>query len=479
VRHNATENPSIAVIVLDTLRADAFRAGFDYLHGDTLAGLDDPNAVLASEITPSYDPADIGVARFSNAYSTAHWTVPAHASLFVGKYASEAGVHGRSPTLDCPEQTLAEAFSAAGYTTRCLSANPQLVQYDGWERGFDEFVRRENLGRTSERMFDWATHVEETDPGLKRYFSGICECILSDCDTLASLRHGYEMARTPSWDGGARAVRKRLDATTFGEQEFLFVNLMDAHTPYHPPPGENDPVTVVVADALAEDVDDPNRIREAYSTAVADLAEQYRAILARLHEDFEYVITLSDHGELLGEHGLWNHSIGLHPQLIHVPLVITGRNVDDETTGTIERGVHDDAVSILDVHRTAAELAGIEVDSRGVDLTDPSPRAPPRELLFESHGLLPFHESQFERKGLPASLFDHWQTPLAGFYTEDGAYCYETDPDSFRVLGGTTLDDPEARLRELVESLDRRSVGDADLTVSDEVRGRLEELGYA
>ncbi len=431
---------SIALVVLDTVRADTFDSAFPWLDGT----------------------------RFSRAYSTSHWTVPAHASLWTGRYASEAGVHGASPTMDWPGTTLPEALQDAGYRTRCLTANPQLVQYDGWDRGFDTFDGAANLSRTDDRLFDWQAHLERTTPGVRRHLRGVLDVARSDCDTVRSLRHGYRMFRTPTYDGGATAVSERVAATDFGDNEFLFVNLMDAHTPYRPPPGERDPVTVVVADALAGDVDDPDRIRAAYAESVAHLSRVYRDIYATLRESFDYVVTLSDHGEYLGERGLWNHSIGLHPELVHVPLVVSGDDVPDR--------VRHDVVDLLDVHRTIADLAGVDVDSRGRNLLG---ELAPKPHIVESHGLLPFHHGQFERKGLPESLYDRWRTPLHGFVTENGAYAYESEPGAFRVIGDLAPSAARRRLDRLVNGLDRRRVDDADGGVSREAMNRLEELGYA
>ena len=101
------------------------------------------------------------------------------------------------------------------------------------------------------------------------------------------------------------------------------------------------------------------------------------------------VVFLSDHGELLGEHGLWNHSISLHPELIEVPLVVSGPGFADETRR--------DHVSLLDVHRTVADLLDADVSSRGRDLRDPldpepllpgcERRLPPRDLEANGQSL--------------------------------------------------------------------------------------------
>lgn len=81
---------NIALVVLDTLRYDSFEDYFDWLPGT----------------------------RFDNAWSTSHWTVPVHASLFTGKYASEVGIYAGAQTFDCEEPLLAERLSKAGYMTR-------------------------------------------------------------------------------------------------------------------------------------------------------------------------------------------------------------------------------------------------------------------------------------------------------------------------------------------------------------------------
>lgn len=431
---------SVALVVLDTLRADHFDEHFDWLDG----------------------------AWFTSAYSTSHWTIPAHASLFTGRYASEVGATSQSPTLDCPEQTLAEAFREEGFRTRSLTANAQLNQYDGWERGFDVSDGSANIGRIDDSIFDWGRHIDETTPGAARYLTGFWGCITDDCDTVASLKYGYELATRPSWDGGARALRRRLGQTDVAADEFLFVNLTETHTPYHPPEGRDDPVTVVIADAFADGVEDPDAIRDAYRASVADLADVYRDIVSILESEYDYVITLSDHGELLGEYGLWNHSVGLHPELIHVPLVISGPD--------IEPGYRHEPVNLLDIHRTIADLASLDVESNGRNLFE---TLEPTELLFESHGLLPFHESQFERVGAPLKEFERWQTDLAGFVTTDGVFCYESEPGEFAVLGETEAEDPRGRLDELTTRLDRRELDGTALEITEEVRHQLEELGYA
>jgi arylsulfatase A-like enzyme len=430
---------NVAVVVLDTLRYDEFTRAFDWLPGR----------------------------RFTSAFSPSHWTVPVHAALFTGRYASEVGVHSRAPALDCMEPTLAERLSTAGYRTRAFTANPQLRRYDGWERGFDEVVGYASLDAYHPDSFDWGTCFEEsTATGYRRYLDALWQCLRADCDTARSLREGYDLFTRSPADGGAPAVRDRLRATDFGDREFCFLNLMEAHTPYYPPNPSDEPVVVVAADAFTESPIDLDRARNAYRRSVTALSETYREIFTELRDSFDYVITCSDHGELFGEHGMVNHSFGLYPELTRVPLVVSGPGLE---------GRENRVVSLLDVHRTVADLAGIERAGRGQNLLD-DPQ--PVDRLVEYHGPLPFHDAQFERRDAPLDELDRRRSPLWGFVAADGSYAYETHTDGFGTVGEFD-GDPRSRLRALRSDLEPRPVGDGEESLSDPVRERLEDLSYA
>jgi arylsulfatase A-like enzyme len=99
----------IALVVLDTLRKDAFDNHFDWLPG----------------------------ARFDRAWSTSHATVPSHASLFTGLYPSETGVYGTGEMFDFPSQSLAELLSESGIQSDGFSCNPFISDTFGFTRGFE------------------------------------------------------------------------------------------------------------------------------------------------------------------------------------------------------------------------------------------------------------------------------------------------------------------------------------------------------
>ena len=431
--------PSIAVVVLDTLRYDAFSRAFDWLPGR----------------------------RFSKAYSTSHWTVPAHASLHTGRYASEVGVHSKSPTLDCPNPTLAETLDSEGYQTRCFSANPNIVYWDGWERGFDEVIAPARLDPKNEDLVDWDEFTRDTDlRGLWKFPSAVRHCLRADCPTLPALWQGYcHFMQSPA-DGGTKAITERVRTTDFEENEFLFINLMETHTPYHS--SDREPISLDIGDAFAGAVGSTDKIKSAYGASVEYLAETYRDLYTALNTDFEYIITLSDHGEMLGEDGMWNHGYGLYPELTHIPLIIDGPDLSG--------GTHTHPVSLLDVYQTTTELAGANTDSRGQNLLN-GPDA--RAFLTEYHGFLPSHREQFERKGLPDDLYKKRDPALYGIVTANGEYVYDTHTKGLQGSNIANEEELHAQLDSMIDSINQRSIDGTEPGFDDDVEQRLEDLGYA
>lgn len=434
---------NVAVVVLDTLRYDTFCEHFEWLPGR----------------------------RFSRAYSTSHWTIPAHASLLTGYYPSELGVHAQSVSLDCEVPTLPETLGAEGYTSRMFSANINLYVRDGWERGFDQFLAMEALDPDTENTLDWKEFFDGLDaPRYERYIRAVWACLRNDVATIPSLRQGLRMTRGTGYQR-AETIHKRIRHTDFGDQEFLLVNAMDMHTPYNPPKAyrtADGPMSVNIGDALAGAVENPDAIRQGYEDAAAYLSDIYRELFADLRDDFEYVITVADHGEMLGEDDMWNHGYGLYPELTHVPLVVSGDGIDTETCDAV--------VSLLDIHRTVAELAGVEPSSRGQHLLD-DPDS--RDALVEYHGLFDTHRRQFEKSGLSDTLYERLDTPLDGFVTNDGYYAYQTHDNGFQEAKGGSVENPESYLRSLREDVTRRQVKAEETDVSETTMERLEDLGYA
>lgn len=441
---------NIALVVLDTLRKDVFDEQFGWLPGR----------------------------RFERAWATSNWTAPVHASLFTGYYASEIGVHSRATILDCEETVLAEHLSAAGYTTRAFSANPNVSKRFEFHRGFDEFSGSWKIRHFNhENLFDWSGFISETrGEGPRRYLRALRQCLSGDVDTVASLKQGFQLKFRPDRlgsdmvDDGARAALDLVRSTDFGSDEFLFINLMEAHGPYEPPEAYRTvehakPTAVDALAGTAGDVDE-SAVRQAYRDAVRYLSDVYQDILEALRREFDYVFTISDHGEMLGEHGLWDHQYGVYPELTHVPLVVTGEGLSGSTR---------DPVSLLDVHRTVLDLAGVDAFSRGQNVLDD----PGRECLTEYHGMTQWLLDELAAVTDIEAVRERYDTELYGIALPPSYYGHESN-EGWRESGRGD-GDPRERLDALRTDLVRRELDgeNAQRDLSDEAMERLRDLGYA
>ncbi|WP_101296763.1 sulfatase-like hydrolase/transferase [Halegenticoccus soli] len=435
---------NIALIVLDTLRKDAFDRHFDWLPGR----------------------------RFEHAYATANWTVPSHASLFTGRYASEVGVHAKNMYFDYDGPVLAERLRDAGYTTRAFSANTNITAHFDFDRGFTDFRTPERFDHMADdSLFDWREFSRTTPAtGPTKYLRAVYECIASDAATVPSLITGLKLLLSHGDGveyGGTIEAMAEFGDEEFGDREFLFLNLMEAHEPYRAPPEymsvAEPPLSESVGDVTIGDVN-AERTRRAYDDCARYLSDVYRDLFERLAEDFDYVITLSDHGEMLGEFGAWGHEHGVYPELTHVPLSVYGEGLDGVTT---------DTVGLIDVHRTVLDLAGIEGGGgRGRNLIDD---AEPRERLTEYLGLTAWSERKLETNGYEREA-ERYDGELRGYAADDGYYAFET-VDGFERTD-ETVDDGRERLARLVDELRIRRV-ERNNDVPDEIKDRLEDLGYA
>ncbi len=311
--------PDLVLLLCDTARADAFSPW----------GAPHPSPTLERLCREGLG--------WAAATSPAPWTVPSHASMFSGLLPTEHGING-----DCIEWTdrrpsspaaavrgfrgwwLPEALRERGYRTWGASCNSWISTWGGFDRGFEEFLD----------LRPWAKP--------KR--------------TAARYRYLARKALGRMDRGGGEAVRQlRWRLQQAGpEPQFLFVNLMETHSPFDPPaPYYPFPFWRRLRTRHLAGGPDQGL---SYNAGVVDPGDRYarqlRAIyqgcaryedvvLGRLVEAVEergrpsVVIVVADHGENLGEHGLYNHNSSLHQTLLHVPMAAWGSGID-LGQGTVE-----------------------------------------------------------------------------------------------------------------------------------------------
>ncbi len=312
------QQPNIVLVILDTVR-------------------DDFTAVGGSEenLTPMLDELAQRATVYANALATAPWTVPSHASIFTGLLPTEHGCTHQHTRLDPRWTTLAEILARHGYETAAFYSNPWLSdRTTGLLRGFALKQEAPLVGGL---------------PGDPGHYRG---------------------------DQGGRAsnifVRQWLQRRRVDTPFFLFVNFLEAHHPYDPPPRFRrdrlprlDPADLVTSPWVMEfqaalhlpDEVDWERVRGLYGGDVNSSDNLLAMLMASLQqhglsEDTILIVT-SDHGEHLGEHGLIAHQFSVYESLLAVPLVI-------RAPGRLPVGLREDPVMLTDLFATILACAGIE-----------------------------------------------------------------------------------------------------------------------
>jgi len=303
--------PSILLVVVDTLRADAVSA-YGAIEGTT----------------PAFDALASGGLLYGRAYAPSPWTLPSHASLLTGFGPDRHGV-GIAGRMGLREElvTLAERLANAGYQTAGFSENPLISELFGFERGFEHFA-----ARTIQDAMN-----EENDPGSGQFD------IIDEVTAFA-----------------ARRDRER--------PFFVFINLFDPHTPYLDRKENRfvDPDVSVghawtpddlknTAYRICDRVPSAEDLKILHGLYLGDVAETDTKLgkieaIARgaAGEGALIVVATADHGEHFGEHRLLSHEFSVRAPVLHIPLVVHG--VPDAPAGGIDTPVtlEDVAASVLD-----------------------------------------------------------------------------------------------------------------------------------
>ena len=359
------DRPNVLFVVLDTLRAD---------HVSCYGG--------PAGTTPNLDRFASDATRFDNAVAAAGWTPPSHATMFTGLHVPQHGMTVRNGALPEEAVTLAELLSQSGYQTAGASANPNCSAATGLAQGFDT----------------WDDLIASPSiPFVDYTLAGRINRLLRDAwgPSVAPAR----LLPTLERDKGAiRVVQSLLgwfaDRYDARRPFFVFANLFEAHWPYRAPLWARrlflndaelrrsyrvDGTRLVTPSGLPPQMTDPRIVRKLYQAAVRYQDEQLQVLLSLLREtglldSTLVVVVVSDHGEHLGEHGLWGHEQGAYQTIAHVPLIVRypGKFASGGRVGQLVEGA--------DLFGTVLSVCGVELASPLQlqlpfrDLSDPDAR---------------------------------------------------------------------------------------------------------
>jgi arylsulfatase A-like enzyme len=313
--------PNVILITIDTLRADHVgRRGRE------------------DSLTPQIDAFANGATVFETAYSQAPNTIPSLLQIMTSRYGMSGQVQGR----DIP---LAEMLNEQGYETLAIVDNP-LVEFDarahGLSRGFDVFLRNGLVDRSSLEGQHWKSNTA--------------------ADVVTS------------------QARRMLAARKDDRPLFLWLHYFDPHDPYAPPFGADieeiswKSKSKITGDVRSTSLFDSTRgsgeklgerdfeqLRRLYRAEVRYVDQSVGELFALLREgglfDESLIVLSSDHGESLGEHGIWTHGRSLFDTEIRIPLIL-------KRPGQREGARLANPVQAIDIYPTIVDQLAIETPYR-------------------------------------------------------------------------------------------------------------------
>ncbi len=349
--------PNILIIMVDQLNGTLFPDGpADFLH------------------TPHLKALAARSARFTNNYTASSLCAPGRASFMSGQLPSRTRVYDNAAEFASDIPTYAHHLRKAGYYT-CLSGKMHFVgpdQLHGFEERLTTDIYPADFGWTPDyrkpgERIDWWYHNlgSVTNAGIAETTN---QLEYDDEVAFHAVQKLYQLARTSTDDNR--------------QPWCLTVSFTHPHDPYvarrqywdlyedcpalEPvvgfiPYDEQDPHSqrlYLASDYASFDItpEQVRRSRRGYFANISYVDDKVGELVSVLQRtgmlDDTVILFCSDHGDMLGERGLW-FKMCFYDGSVRVPLMIAARG--------IEACRIDAPASNLDILPTLCELAGIEL----------------------------------------------------------------------------------------------------------------------
>lgn len=361
---------NIVVIMIDNLRADHLPC-YGYTQNTA------PNMCLFAQTN----------VQFSHSFANSSWTLPSIMSFFTSLYPTNHGVGTTLlNTLNPLIVPLPALLQQHGYATIFVSSNqPNLGLQQGLAPGFDtirlttnnlktampvwldaiQAIRKSNEKRHpafvffhTDNLHDYAGHLIQTAKSLPPdpSYQSVNIPPLKFTEQTRSIAQHYLLEHSELGGEFASKQQYRIwhdsfkTAPSLVRAEEIFIQLPLQDREYV--------MSKMIAPLLADGPREQFRtlLGHVYDTHVADTDAYIGQLLHRLEQNNllrnTIIIISSEHGEMLGENGLFGHATKMYNPQLHIPLILH--------IPRVKSAIFDDLIQQIDIYPTVLDLVGIK-----------------------------------------------------------------------------------------------------------------------
>lgn len=316
---------------------------------------------------------------FDNAYTNSPLCAPARASFMTGRLCPEINAYDNGAELPASVPTVAHFLRSLGYQTSLIGKMHFIGpdQLHGFEERLTTDIYPANFSWTA----NWNASLNEPSPA-----GATVRPVLEAGPCIRSMQMDYDD------EVSNKSVQKLYDLARDGESDKPFF-VVSSFTHPHPPftiqqkywdMYDHDEIDLPRIDEIPLEQkdagsqylyfshqynsypineEDVRNARHAYYSMISYTDALIGRLLDTLEEtgldDNTVVVFVSDHGEMLGERGMW-YKMSMFEHSVRVPMIFFG-------TGIARRRDRDNT-SLIDIVPTLIELAGGKVEDMPVKL---------------------------------------------------------------------------------------------------------------
>lgn len=366
-----TDRPNVLFIMSDQHR-------YDYME----PAADAPDALKTPNLRRL---ADAGM-NFTHCTVNAPVCAPSRIGLASGIQPSRLGSLGNGSFYPTSIPTYYQQLRDHGYRVGCVG-KLDLAKPDGYNGRYGDRPRSYNWGFTHPEECEGKMHAGKSPTPIGPYThyleqKGLLQKFHQDYRNRSSsggyIKNGSYDSVLPTEDFEDSYIGRR--STEFIENipdDFpwhLFVSFVGPHDPFDPPTEYADKYRQAsMPNAIVDNMEGKpdwvkNRTKNLTPEEVLVTRQQYcaateliddqignmlNALEARGMLENTYIIYSSDHGEMLGDHGLYTKSVAYEASL-RVPLIVTGPGIEPNRSSN-------ELVELIDINPTICDLVDVPV----------------------------------------------------------------------------------------------------------------------